>query len=304
MSSDEIPNSNPDNIPDNIQAVIVTGMSGAGKSSALKALEDMNFEAIDNVPLTLLEAILTGGPQQFEAPGFDRPVALGVDIRTRDFAVDDFLNHFDEITAANNINAQILFVDCDDEVLHRRYEETRHRHPLAMDRPVTDGIQRERKLVTPLRERADMVVDTTAIGPGELKTILQAQFGSDAKQELTVFVTSFSYRKGLPREADLVLDVRFLRNPHYEGALREMSGKDEAVGTYIKADEAFDGFFANLTQMLTPLMPRFEAEGKSYLTIAFGCTGGRHRSVYVAEQLAKWFDKEGLRAQINHRDMS
>jgi len=289
--------------PDAIQAVIVTGMSGAGKSSALKAFEDLNFEAIDNVPLSLLEAILTGGPKPFDALGFDRPVAVGVDIRTRDFGVDEFLSRFDEITAENNIAARILFVDCDDEVLHRRYEETRHRHPLAMDRPVTDGIQRERKLVTPLRDRADLVIDTTAIGPGELKTILQAQFAADAQQELTVFVTSFSYRKGLPREADLVFDVRFLRNPHYESELREMSGKDKAVAAYVNEDEAFGAFFDNLTTMLKPLMPRYEAEGKSYLTIAFGCTGGRHRSVFAAEQLAKWFDKEGLRAQLNHRDI-
>ena len=289
--------------PDPIQAVIVTGMSGAGKSSTLKAFEDLNFEAIDNVPLSLLEAILTGGPKQFDAPGFDRPVAVGVDIRTRDFGVDEFLNRFNEITRTKNINACILFVDCDDHVLHRRYEETRHRHPLAMDRPVMDGIQRERKLVTPLRGRADMVIDTTEIGLGELKSILQAQFAKDAKQELTVFVTSFSYRKGLPREADLVFDVRFLRNPHYDDGLREMSGEDEPVGAYIRGDEVFGSFFDNLTQMLKPLMPRYEAEGKSYLTIAFGCTGGRHRSVFIAEQLAKWFDKEGLPAQINHRDL-
>lgn len=286
-----------------IQAVIVTGMSGAGKSSALKAFEDLNFEAIDNVPLSLLEAILTGGPKQFNDLGLDRPVAVGVDIRTRDFGVDRFLTRFDEITRANNLNARILFVDCDDEVLHRRYEETRHRHPLAMDRPVSDGIQRERKLVMPLRGRADLVVDTTQIGPGELKAILQAQFAHDAKQELTVFVTSFSYRNGLPREADLVFDVRFLRNPHYENDLREMSGKNEEVGAYVQADEAFNAFFNNLTTMLKPLMPRYKAEGKSYLTIAFGCTGGRHRSVFVAEQLTKWFDKEGLRAQLNHRDL-
>jgi RNase adapter protein RapZ len=288
---------------DAIEAVIVTGMSGAGKSSALKALEDLNFEAIDNVPLPLLEAILTGGPKQFDGAGFDRPVAVGVDIRSRDFGVDEFLNRFDDITTTNNINAHILFVDCDDEVLHRRFEETRRRHPMAMDRPVTDGIQRERKLVTPLRGRADLVIDTTAIGLGELKSILQAQFASDAAQELTVFVGSFSYRKGLPREADLVFDVRFLRNPHYEANLRASTGQDEAIGAYITEDEAFGPFFENLTQMLKPLMPRYEAEGKSYLTIAFGCTGGRHRSVFVAEKLAKWFDKEGLRAQINHRDI-
>ena len=288
---------------DQIEAVIVTGMSGAGKSSALKAFEDLNFEAIDNVPLSLLELILTGGQKQLDVPGCERPIAVGVDIRTRDFGVDEFLNRFDQITSENDINAQILFIDCDDDVLHRRYEETRHRHPMAMDRPVADGIKRERKLVLPLRGRADIVIDTTGIGPGELKTILQAQFASNAKHELTVFVTSFSYRAGLPREADLVLDVRFLRNPHYESELRDLSGRDAAVGDYVKQDEAFAPFFENLTRMLEPLMPRYQAEGKSYLTIAFGCTGGRHRSVFVAEQLAMWFDKAGLQAQLNHRDL-
>ena len=278
-------------------------MSGAGKSSALKALEDLNFEAIDNVPLSMLEAIITDSHLQLSTPGFGRPVAVGVDIRTRDFGVDKFLNHLDQITNSFDIHAHILFVDCDDDVLLRRYEETRHRHPMAMDRPVVDGIQRERKLVSPLRQRADLVIDTTAIGPGELKTILQAQFAEDAKNELTVFVTSFSYRKGLPREADLVFDTRFLRNPHYESKLRELSGRDETVGAYLKADDAYEPFFGNLTQMLKPLMPRFKAEGKSYLTIAIGCTGGRHRSVFVAEQLAKWFDKAGLQAQLNHRDL-
>ena len=286
-----------------VQAVIITGMSGAGKSSALKALEDLNFEAIDNVPLSMLEAIITDSHLQLSTPGFGRPVAVGVDIRTRDFGVDIFLNHLDQITNSFDIHAHILFVDCDDDVLLRRYEETRHRHPMAMDRPVADGIQRERKLVSPLRQRADLVIDTTAIGPGELKTILQAQFAEDAKNELTVFVTSFSYRKGLPREADLVFDTRFLRNPHYESELRELSGRDETVGAYLKTDDAYKPFFGNLTQMLKPLMPRFKAEGKSYLTIAIGCTGGRHRSVFVAEQLAKWFDKAGLQAQLNHRDL-
>ena len=286
-----------------VQAVIVTGMSGAGKSSALKALEDLNFEAIDNVPLSLLEAIITGGQAQLSAPGFERPVAVGVDIRTRDFNVDEFLNHLDQITNSLDVHVSMLFIDCDDEVLLRRYEETRHRHPMAMDRPVADGIQRERKLVSLLRQRADLVIDTTGIGPGELKSILQAQFADETKHELTVFVTSFSYRHGLPREADLVFDARFLRNPHYESDLRELSGRDEAVGAFIIKDEAYQPFFENHSQMLEPLMPRFEAEGKSYLTIAIGCTGGRHRSVFVAEQLAKWFDKTGLQAQLNHRDL-
>ncbi|MDP6927235.1 MAG: RNase adapter RapZ [Rhodospirillales bacterium] len=292
-----------------IQAVIVTGISGAGKTSALKALEDMNFEAIDNVPLSMLESLMVGAQLELGSDAgsgdhkFARPVAIGIDIRTRDFGVEVFLDRYDQITERQGINARIVFIDCDDEELKRRYEETRHRHPLALDRPVADGIAHERKLVSPLRDRANLVIETTTMGPGGLKNILQAHFAPASEPGLTVFITSFSFRRGLPREADLVFDARFLRNPHYTPELRPLNGRDAAVGDFIGEDEAYEGFFGNVTNLLEPLLPRFIKEGKSYLTIAVGCTGGRHRSVFIAEQLTIWFEKQGWKAQLHHRDI-
>lgn len=287
-----------------IQAVIVTGISGAGKTSALKALEDMNFEAIDNVPLSLLETLVVGAQMELGDPSFARPVAIGVDIRTRDFGVKEFLQRYDQLTKEKGVNARIVFIDCDDAELSRRYEETRHRHPLALDRPVADGIAHERKLVSPLRDRANLVIETTTMGPGGLKDILQAHFNPGSELGLTVFVTSFSFRRGLPREADLVFDARFLRNPHYDPDLRALTGKDIEVGEFVSQDEDYEGFFDNLTNLLEPLLPRFKKEGKSYLTVAVGCTGGRHRSVFIAEQLTIWFEKLGQKAQLHHRDIS
>lgn len=283
--------------------LLVTGLSGAGKTSALKALEDLNWEAIDNVPLSLLGNLVATGNNDYAGQSSERLLAIGVDIRTRDFAVDAFLQRYDELIAAGDATVQILFLDCDDEVLRRRYEETRHRHPLAIDRPVADGIARERQLISPLRDRADLVVDTTGMILGTLKQTLEGHFSSVGGSELVLFVTSFSFRKGLPREADLVFDVRFLANPHYDEGLRPLSGRNRAVADYVMADEGFALFFDGLTALLSPLLPRYKAEGKSYLTIAFGCTGGRHRSVLLAEQLAMWLESGGQRVQLHHRDL-
>jgi RNase adapter protein RapZ len=281
--------------------LLVTGMSGAGKSQALKALEDMGFEAIDNVPLSLLRTLIAGGQSEVKDSA-RRRIAIGVDIRTRDFGIEPFLRCCEEIAAMDRVSARILFLDCDDEELRRRYEETRHRHPLAADRPVADGIARERGLVSALRDRADIMIDTTGRGPGELKRILEGHLASQSEAELAVFVTSFAFRRGLPREADLVFDVRFLANPHYVPELRDKTGKDPAVARYIENDPAFQPFFDNLTGLLKPLLPGFRAEGKSYLTIAVGCTGGRHRSVFVAERLMVWFESIGQPVRIQHRD--
>lgn len=283
--------------------LLVTGLSGAGKTSALKALEDMNWEAIDNVPLSLLGNLVTTGQELLVGQDSQRLLAIGVDIRTRDFAVDAFLQRYDELVAAGDAEVQILFLDCDDEVLRRRYEETRHRHPLAIDRPVADGIARERQLISPLRDRADLVVDTTGMILGTLKQTLEEHLSATGSSELVLFVTSFSFRKGLPREADLVFDVRFLVNPHYDAALRPLTGRDKAVADYIMTDDGYRTFFDGLTALLSPLLPRYKAEGKSYLTIAFGCTGGRHRSVLLAEQLTAWLETGGQRVQLHHRDL-
>jgi UPF0042 nucleotide-binding protein len=194
-------------------------------------------------------------------------------------------------------------MDANDTVLQRRYAETRHRHPLAGSGPVLDGIRRERKLLRATRGRADLVVDTSEFGPGELKHVLAGRFGAQGGAGMAMFVTSFAYRKGLPREADLVFDVRFLRNPHYVPALKPLTGRDRRVANYIRRDRAFPAFFRQLVRLLEPLLPRYAAEGKSYLTIGIGCTGGRHRSVCVAEKLADELKKRKLRVELRHRDL-
>ncbi len=278
------------------RVVVVTGMSGAGKTLALKALEDLGYEAVDNLPLSLLEALVRGGE-------LTRPLAVGIDIRTRDFGVESMLAGMDDLKASGLVDMQLVFFDCTDETLSRRYTETRRRHPLAADRPLADGLRHERELLTPLLGRADLVVDTTALPPAELKRLLAGHFGLERKPGLVLFVTSFSYRRGLPREADLVFDARFLANPHYDPTLRPLTGRDAAVARHVEADPDFARFFAALTGLLEPLLPRFAAEGKSYLTIAIGCTGGRHRSVAIAERLTHWLRDKGQQVDLRHREL-
>lgn len=278
-----------------LPVLLVTGMSGAGRSTALKTLEDMGYEAVDNLPLSLLSNLA-----QSASPG--RALAIGVDIRTRDFGVAPFLHEIDALRGEASLNVSILFLECEDEVLRRRYTETRRRHPLAADRPVTDGIRHERRLVSPLKARADVVVDTSNLQLGDLRRILGGHYALEETAGLSIFVMSFSYRHGLPPEADIVLDVRFLRNPHYVEALRPHTGEDERVAAFIRADPDYAGFIEAVTTMLRPLLPRFLGEGKSYLTIAVGCTGGRHRSVFVAREIASWLRDMGERVQVGHRD--
>jgi RNase adapter protein RapZ len=279
------------------KVVLVTGMSGAGRSTALKALEDLSYEAIDNLPLSLLGGLvrLREGPW--------RPLAVGLDVRTRDFGIEPFLSAVERLAGDPGVELGILFLECEDETLRRRFTETRRRHPLATDRPVLDGIRHERRLLAPLRSRADVVLDTSELTAADLKRLLAGHYRLDAPPGPVVLVTSFSYRMGLPREADLVFDTRFLANPHYETNLRPLDGRHADVGAYIEADPDFSGFMASLETMLLPLIPRFTREGKSYLTIAIGCTGGRHRSVFTAERLARRLRAEGIQVNVAHRDL-
>jgi RNase adapter protein RapZ len=279
------------------RVVIVTGMSGAGKTMALKALEDMGWEAVDNLPLSLVASLVRSGE------GMARPLALGVDIRTRDFGVEPVLAALDRLMGESGLDVRLLFLDCEDDVLCRRFTETRRRHPMAVDRPLLDGIRHERALVSPLKRRADMMIDTTNQPPAEFKRLLAGHFGLERNSGLGVFITSFAYRNGLPREADLVFDVRFLANPHYVPALKPLTGRDPKVAEYVAGDPAFGPFLDSLTRLLEPLLPRFAAEGKSYLTIAVGCTGGRHRSVAIAENLAQWMKRRGGRVELRHREL-
>ncbi|MTJ84389.1 MAG: RNase adapter RapZ [Telmatospirillum sp.] len=276
--------------------VVVTGLSGAGKTLALKSLEDLGYEAVDNLPLSLVAALIRSGASS-------RPLALGIDIRTRGFAVGAMLEELDRLIQDGRLALTILFVEADDDVLGRRFTETRRRHPLAPDRPLLDGIRHERELMTPLESRADLVIDTSALPPAELKRLIAGHFALDQKPPLVVFVTSFSYRQGVPREADLVFDGRFLNNPHYVPALRPLTGRDADVVRYVEGDPGFPQFFTALTALLEPLLPRFAAEGKSYLTIAVGCTGGRHRSVVIAEKLADWLRDRNQRVDLRHREL-
>jgi len=276
--------------------MVITGMSGAGRSTALKTFEDMGYEAVDNLPLSLLPNLVVPSTAHL-------PLAVGVDIRTRDFAVPALIESLDRLAKEHDLDLRIVFLDCDDDRLERRYTETRRRHPLAAERPVADGIKLERERVRPLRDRADLVIDTSLLTPNDLKRVLHGNFSTEDAPGFSIFVTSFSYRHGLPRDADMVLDVRFLTNPHYIPALQPLSGKDQAVGDYIAADPDFRPLFDQLCAWLGRLLPRYEGEGKSYLTIAIGCTGGRHRSVYVAERLAAWLGQERYRVSIAHRDL-
>ena len=280
--------------------VVVTGLSGAGKSSALHILEDVGYEAIDNIPVSLLGRLLWPGTEQVTQR---EPLAVGVDIRTRDFHADAFPREVAPLRARADIDLRLVFLDCESNVLVRRFTETRRRHPLHPDRPVSDSIRTERSLLAPVREAADVVIDTSQLSVAELRRLLERRFAPEGLHKLTLSVVSFAYGNGLPREADLVFDVRFLQNPHYIDALRPGSGLDADVASYIEQDRGFGPFFESLTVMLGGLLPRYREEGKSYLTIAVGCTGGRHRSVRVAERLAAHLRTHGDNVVLRHRDL-
>ncbi len=281
--------------------VLITGMSGAGRATALHMLEDLGYVAVDNVPLPLLGDLMrsTSGGMDEMAP----PLAFGVDTRTWGFDPHDLQRRLRELRLRADLSPRLLFLDCDDETLRRRYTETRRPHPLAPDRPVSDGIADERRLIGGLRDSADVAIDTSALTPHQFKQLLAGHFAIGRTAGMRISVMSFSYRRGLPREADLVFDVRFLKNPHYDPRLKPMTGADPEVVAFIAGDPDYEPFMSRLEGMIGPLLPRFDAEGKSYLTVAVGCTGGRHRSVAVAERLAGWLRGAGRSVTLSHRDV-
>lgn len=278
-----------------IKLALITGMSGAGKSVALKTLEDAGYEAIDNIPLPLLPSVIDGGH-------VGNCLAVGVDIRNQLFKADQFLRSVAELKANGLVELTVIYLDCDDEVLQRRYTETRRTHPLARDRTVLDGIEQERRLIGTIKEHADISIDTSDTKAADLRRIIQGHVAA-AEDSLTVHVMSFSFKKGVPREADSVIDVRFLKNPHYVEALQPLTGQNQRVGEYIESDAHFANFFDRLCLLMLPLLPRYKEEGKNYFTLAIGCTGGKHRSVYVAEKITERINTEGVHASLRHRDM-
>jgi UPF0042 nucleotide-binding protein len=279
------------------KVLLVTGLSGAGLSTALKSLEDMGYKAIDNIPLALVDALL----KQKEGQG--KPVALGIDSRTWDFTPQKLLKKLAELKKHKHLKAELVFINCQDNILQQRYTETRRMHPLAVDRPVSDGVILERQMMAPIRKVADHVIDTSDIKAHELRRQMTGYFQLAGDPGLVIAVTSFGFRNGVPREADLVFDARFLDNPHWDAKLRPMSGLDAPVANKIRGDSAYKGFMKNLRALLEPLLPRYDHEGKNYLTIAVGCTGGRHRSVFVADEVHRWLAKKGFNATVRHRDL-
>jgi RNase adapter protein RapZ len=280
------------------RVLLVTGLSGAGRSTALKALEDFGFEAVDNLPVGLLRTLLRPSER------LERDLAIGIDSRSRAFDPTALLCQLEPLLHRRDLQVCLIYLDCEDQALLRRFTETRRRHPLALDRPVADGIARERRLMEGLRDRADLVIDTSQLTPGDLRHLLAGHFGHEpgGGAPLTLAVTSFSYGRGLPREADLVFDARFLRNPHYVDELRPLTGRDPRVQAHIEADPMFRPFIDRIEDLLLMLLPCFRREGKSYLTVAIGCTGGRHRSVMLAERLSERLCARGWAVTPRHRD--
>jgi len=278
------------------KVVFVTGPSGAGRATAVRALEDIGFEVIDNLPLSLL-------PRLLEGPSIGRPLALGLDIRNRDFSVIRLLDSIKKSNANPDLDIELLYLDCSAEVLVRRFSETRRPHPLAVSETPLQGIEREFELLEPIRSRADVLIDTSDLTPHNLKAEIASWFDPRGETRLAVSVQSFSYKRGLPRGADMVFDCRFLRNPYWDAELRPLSGQSSAVAKYIEQDHRFADFFEKVSDLVAILLPAFADEGKSHLSIAFGCTGGQHRSVFVAEKLANGLAALGWQVSKRHREL-
>jgi UPF0042 nucleotide-binding protein len=277
--------------------VLVTGLSGAGRTTAIAALEDLGYEAIDRMPLALI-------PRLFEGEPLPSPLALGVDAKTRGFSASGLAELVAAFARDPRIAMEVLYLDCTPDTLLRRYSETRRRHPAAPAEHPRDGIQREIDLLAPIRDAADTVLDTTELTPHELRAEMARMFGTGARGGgLSISIQSFSYRRGLPAGADLVFDCRFLRNPHWEPSLRAQDGRAPAIGDHIAADPRLEPFFAKIQDLVVFLLPAHKDEGKSHLGIAFGCTGGKHRSVYMAERLAKTLAEGGWRVSKRHREL-
>ncbi len=279
-----------------MKLILVTGMSGAGKSVALKALEDYGFESLDNIPPAFLEAIAGSAAQR-------RNLAVGSEVRgNNDFSADAFIKAADPLRKNPALDFKMIFLDSDNEVLRRRFADTGRKHPLLPDRTIQDGIQYERQLTDKLKDAADIVIDTSEYESLDLRRFIASHFAREERR-MSLLITSFSFKRGVPRQADIMFDVRFLNNPHYEPDLKMLTGMDAKVGDYIEEDPDFKKFFDGFTGLMQPVLPRYMQRDRKLLTIAVGCTGGRHRSVYVAEKLGAFMKKEGHEVTIRHRDI-
>ncbi len=280
----------------NAKLVLVTGPSGAGRSTAINALEDLGYEAIDNLPISLVSHV--ANPEVMQ-----KPLAIGLDSRNRDFSTQWVLNLLSELALIENLQSELLFLTCEQKVLLLRYSETRRRHPLAPAETPLVGIEREFDLLAPIQAMANILIDTSAFTPHDLKSEVRKCFASKGVKRLAVSVHSFSYKRGLPNGVDTLIDCRFLNNPYWQPALRDQNGQIEAVQSYVKEDKRFELFFSKTLDLIKYLLPAYEAEGKSHFSIGFGCTGGRHRSVAVAELIREALAQSAWQVSIRHREM-
>ncbi|MCE0505736.1 MULTISPECIES: RNase adapter RapZ [unclassified Roseivivax] len=278
------------------RVILLTGPSGAGRTTAINALEDFGVEAIDNIPLSLI-------PRLLEAPIGAGGIALGVDVRNRDFAVPALLDLVAALRAREDVRLELLFVDCSREVLIRRFSETRRRHPLSPDASPEEGIDEELALLDPVRAAADSLIDTSATSPHDLRAEVARRFTAPEEARLTVSLVSFSYKRGLPQGADMIFDCRFLRNPHWDTALRSATGLSAQVQDYIAEDARLAPFLERIGGLLRFLLPAHREEGKTHVTVGIGCTGGQHRSVAVTESLAGALAESGWQVSISHREL-
>ena len=280
--------------------LLVTGLSGAGKTTVLNVLEDLGWDTMDNFPIRLLRRLIESDPTGDDDPA---PLAVGFDSRTRGFNAQEVIDRAKSLVQRSDVELTTLYLDCAGQELERRYNETRRRHPLATDMPVMAGIAAERELMDPLRRWADMVISTTDYAPNELQQVVRDRFAASSPGRMTVTVSSFGFARGMPPTADLVFDMRFLDNPHWDPVLRPKTGQDSDVGDHIRKDPAFEEAFTRIRDLILLLLPRYEAQGKAYAHIAFGCTGGKHRSVYVAERIAAALREAGFSPTLLHRNL-
>ncbi|NLR40737.1 RNase adapter RapZ [Novosphingobium sp. ERW19] len=293
--------SSPDSGPQRI--LLVTGLLGAGKTTALRTLEDLGWEAIDNFPIRLLDRLLETEPGTARMES-GAPMAIGFDTRTRGFDPARTIQLVKKLSQRKDIEVTTLFLDCGGAELERRYNETRRRHPMSEDKPASTGIMAERELLEPLRRWADVVISTTSFTSNDLQQAIRDQFGNVTAAAPTLTISSFGFSRGTPPLADLVFDMRFLANPHWVDELRPQTGQDPAVGDYIRQDPAFAEAFERIRDLLLLLLPRYRQQGKAYVHVAFGCTGGKHRSVFMAEQIASALRAEGFSPTLLHRNLA
>ena len=285
------------------RVLLVTGLSGAGKTTALKTMEDIGWETVDNFPFRLVESLLNTPPSSSRDDN-DQPLALGFDSRTRGFEPDKLIDSIKRLQKKPGYLISTLFLDCAGAELERRYAETRRRHPLALDRPAKDGIALERTLLAPFRRWADHVIDTSDLTANDLQREIREHFSLDKDAATTITITSFGFSRGLPNNIDLLFDVRFLANPFWVPELKQKSGLDPEVAEYVSKDPAYAEAIEKILDMLTFLLPRYQEAGKAYVNIGIGCTGGRHRSVHVAERLSKDLRSAGFSPNVLHRNLA